>query len=176
MYCRWISVFSCASFSHSSFRLQRDAFRIIISDLYILITSLILIHHSPSLIHKDRPLEAAQWSMIHWPWHHPFCRSITSASASPASPPSASVHDCSPLTIDYPCCKVCCEVHTTWSSKEKVVIWIRSQACRAPPLINSTDWKFGEAAGETLFITESNLLKAAAKWAMHWNGAKCGVS
>ena len=63
MYCLWISVFSWASFSHSSFKLENDAFRIVLSDPYMLITGLggsTLIYDPPSLIHNDRQLEAAQ--------------------------------------------------------------------------------------------------------------------
>ena len=62
MYCLWISVFSCANFSHSSFKLHgRHEF--IISDLYMLIAGLgdsILIYDPPSLINNDRQLERVQ--------------------------------------------------------------------------------------------------------------------
>ena len=139
MYCLWISVFSCANFSHSSFKLHgRHEF--IISDLYMLIAGLgdsILIYDPPSLINNDRQLERVQWSMIHWPWHHPFRRPITPASA---LLPPASVHRSEDKLHRLPLLgkvapKKGREVHT-WSSKEKVVVWIRTTD-RAVPLINS---------------------------------------
>ena len=47
---------------------------------------------------------------------------------------------------------------TLEAQRKKLSFELAAGACRAPPLINSTNWKFGEAGGESLFITESNLL------------------